>query len=203
MSSTPAVTNMATSIDSLQHVTDRLRRLAPRFTRAHWRAAKRLAIRQADQLVRRAQGAGLAADEYVAGLAGLCVERHEPMPVSVISFHRTADDRWVVHLRASDPHLEQRHALVHEFKHILDRPMLDRLYSPDERVGPAEGLLAADLFADRCLVPQTELRQAVDHGLTEPREVAAFFDCTETVAARQLAQMRRASRAHTRSEARR
>lgn len=196
MSSTPTAIFNSPSTDSFQHVADGLRRLASRITRHHRGPANHLATMQADHLLRRAHMAGLAADDYIAGLTGLHVERHQPMPVPAISFRRDANDLWVIHLRGNDSRPEQRFALVHEFKRILDRPMLDTLYSHDEHIGPFEGALAADLFADRCLVPEAELRTAVRRGLTEPGDVAEFFGCTEAVAQRRLALMRGPSRAH-------
>jgi len=85
---------------------------------------------------------------------------------------------WVIALNRDEPPTRQKFSLLHEFAHVLQAPFGDELY-------PAQGGLSteeraeqvADHFAACALMPRRWVRSAFfNHGVTDPRRLAASFE---------------------------
>lgn len=165
----------------------RLRDMCPIARRLNWHLAERLAASQAAYIATCAGRAGLSVDHYVALLPAIRLERVAEMPVPVASLWDGRARQWVIHVRSTEPVEDQRHAILREFKHILDRPMTHRLYGPGAPTCHQRARQAAEDFATSALMPASQMRSAAQSGLTDPIELAARFNVSPPMAARRLA----------------
>lgn len=132
-----------------------------------------LAERQAELLLRvRGIGQWPVATEVIADLPFIRVAQRPMAPSAATKWIKP---HWVVLLNADHEPERQRHALAHEFKHILDHPYvkLGRGRATERR---CHAYAICDYFAHCLLVPKTWLRQAWTHGIQDLGELAELFD---------------------------
>jgi hypothetical protein len=85
--------------------------------------------------------------------------------------------KWRMLINASESRGRQAFSRAHELKHVLDHPMVDRLYR-DSRLGSADALSerAADQFAAALLMPRAWLKRCFyDEGFRDFRVLARRF----------------------------
>lgn len=99
-------------------------------------------------------------------IPSILVEYIDEIPMSGISFW--ADDRWRIHIRASDPVDVRQFTILHELKHIIDHPL--RQQQPDLFSNSGWEKLA-DHFAARMLVGESNYTTR-DHGSTTRQQIA-------------------------------
>jgi Zn-dependent peptidase ImmA (M78 family) len=85
--------------------------------------------------------------------------------------------KWVIAINRNDSQTRRRFTLAHEFKHILDHPFIDAIYS-DERGQPMakQAELMCDLFAACVLMPRPWVKRLWAHGVQDPAVLAATFN---------------------------
>jgi hypothetical protein len=118
------------------------------------------------------------ADELIAGLPRIQIERMSPIPVSG-SAHWSAG-RWLIVLNGAESAARQRFSLAHEFKHILDHRFIDVLY---------RGVAARDRdrwiefvcnhFAGCLLMPRPWVKRLYCSGIQRLDELAAHFGVSQ------------------------
>jgi Zn-dependent peptidase ImmA (M78 family) len=90
---------------------------------------------------------------------------------------RWTGGRWSIIVNRDDTTGRQRFSLAHEFKHVLDHPLADRVYR--DRVGRsahAQAERAADCFAAALLMPKAWVKRAFyDQGIRDERILAREF----------------------------
>jgi len=86
---------------------------------------------------------------------------------------------WHIELNGNDSEPERRFALLHEFKHIIDHPHADKLYTGAAAEAAKQQEHAADYFAACVLVPDNELRLAAAR-LPSVAVMCAYFGASET-----------------------
>lgn len=119
------------------------------------------------------------AEELIAGLPRIQIERMSPIPVSG-STHWSAG-RWLIVLNGAEPATRQRFSLAHEFKHILDHRFVDVLYRgiPDhDRDRWIEQI--CDYFAGCLLMPRPWVKRLYCSGIQRLDELAARFRVSQT-----------------------
>lgn len=85
--------------------------------------------------------------------------------------------KWVVGVNRDDSQTRRRFTLAHEFKHILDHPFIDTIYS-SERGKPSDvqAELMCDYFAACLLMPRPWVKRLWAQGAQDARELAAIFN---------------------------
>lgn len=145
-------------------VIDRLRDLVP--ARALSEVEERsVAERQATILLERSRIQEPPVPQFViSALPGITVERQADWPTSGMS---TPTKRgWRIVLAGDDPLCRQRFSLAHEFKHIIDDPVIGRLHAhlaKHQRHDRAERI--ANYFAACLLMPRPWVKRDWGHGL--------------------------------------
>lgn len=136
-----------------------LRRMQPHRPLS-WPEAKGVSERQALRLLDFFFIKGPPTPELViACLADLSVDRRTGWPTSGMAIHG-GGRHWRIVINADEPPQRQRFSLAHEFKHVLDDPMIDRLHAhlpESERNGRAERL--CDYFAACLLMPRVWVKR--------------------------------------------
>jgi len=119
-------------------------------------------------------------ESVIANLPHIEVERMKPSPVSGAA--QWSRGRWLVVLNGNESPGRQRYSLAHEFKHILDNPLIHLIY-------PAFAGLSAtdraeqicDYFAACLLMPRVWVKQHYfDWGLQDPGRLAQRFGTSWT-----------------------
>lgn len=130
-----------------------LRALAPHRSMT-WNEVHSVAERQAALLLDLFNVSEPAVPQFViASLPGIMVDYRADWPTSGMAVE--ADSHWRIVIRSSEPRWRQRFSLAHEFKHVLDDPVIDRtfLHLPEEqRQDRAERL--CNYFAACLLMPR-------------------------------------------------
>ena len=145
-------------------IVGRLRQVMPR--RAVSELEERvLSERQATRLLRLVHIAEPPVPQFViSALDGISVDRRAEWPTSGMS---TATPRgWRIVLASDDALCRQRFSLAHEFKHVLDDPLLDRLHAhlpAERRHDRAERI--CNHFAACLLMPRTWIKHDWGYGL--------------------------------------
>jgi len=151
-----------------------LRALMPRRA-LPWSEAHSIAERQATLLLRL-----LYIDEppvpqfVVSSLPGVVVERRKRWPTSGMAVE--GPHHWRIVLRADEPLKRQRFSLAHEFKHILDDPLIDRLSThlpAGQRHERAERL--CNYFAACLLMPRAWVKRDWCEGRQSTRDLARRY----------------------------
>jgi predicted transcriptional regulator len=85
--------------------------------------------------------------------------------------------RWVIGINRNDSQTRRRFTLAHEFKHILDHPYIDTIYS-DEKGAPSakRAEQMCDYFAACLLMPRPWVKRLWAQGVQEPAVLAATFN---------------------------
>jgi Zn-dependent peptidase ImmA (M78 family) len=101
------------------------------------------------------------------------------------------DSGWVIVLRAEEAKVRQRFTLLHEFKHVLDDPFIERLYptrgghNPEER---AERI--SDYFAACVLMPRMWIkRDWAGGGIQDIDRLARRYQVSRVAMAVRLAEL--------------
>lgn len=118
-------------------------------------------------------------------LPRIVVERTYPFPVSGAS--HWADGRWLIVLKSSEPLVRQRFTLMHEVKHILDHPFIDRLYPEAYEVSSADRAeQVCDFFAAAVLMPRAWVKRVWGNGTQDPAQLARLFNVSKQAMERRL-----------------
>lgn len=96
-----------------------------------------------------------------------------------------AEDSWHIELNGNDAEPDRGFALLHEFKHIIDHPLTDQLYTGTAAEAAQQQEQAADYFAACVLVPEDQLRQAAAR-LPSVAVMCAYFGASETCVEQRL-----------------
>lgn len=149
----------------------RLRELTP-IRPLRFAEALRVAELQAAHFLRLSELTdGPVPDTLITELPRLQVERL-PLHRGCSGFSQWAKGRWVVVLNAHEPRTRQRFSLAHEFKHVLDSPLVAALYPADQ---PAMAELVCDHFAACLLMPRPWIVRAWANGTQDPQALARRF----------------------------
>jgi IrrE N-terminal-like domain len=135
-----------------------LRALLPRRPMS-WAEAHSVAERQAIALLRLLHIAEPPVPQFViSSLPGIVVDWRQGWPVSGMAVR--ARSHWRIVLRADEPRQRQRFSLAHEFKHILDDPQIERLYTHLAPKGQAERTeRVCNYFAACLLMPRAWIKR--------------------------------------------
>ena len=116
--------------------------------------------------------------ELVTELPFVRVMLRDNLPVSGSA--QWIKPHWVILLNLSEPRGRRRFSLMHEFKHVIDHPYIDYLYSGAtiaERERRAE--LVADHFAGCLLMPKRLVKRLWGQGVQAPGDLAMRFGVSE------------------------
>lgn len=164
-----------------------LRALMPRRP-LHRHEAMTLAELQANRLLRLG---GVdepgTPSELISALPWLRVELRSDLPVSGSA--QWLRPRWLVLLNATEPLVRQRFSLMHEFKHVLDHDLADRLYGGRGADAERRAELAADYFAACLLMPKRLVKRLWGQGTQELSELAGAFGVSEVAMRYRLQQL--------------
>lgn len=148
------------------------------------REAKSLAERQAiitlELLGQREPAVDVGA---IADLPRIEVKVEPNLHLGGISgFSQWSRGRWLIVVNSSDSATRRRFTLSHEFKHVLDHPFANVIYSKladaeAERERMTERI--CDYFAGCLLVPRNWLKRAWANGIQERTALAALFNVSE------------------------
>jgi Zn-dependent peptidase ImmA (M78 family) len=130
------------------------------------------------------------AETVVTDLPFVSVTRRPGFPTSGMATQ--TDSGWVIVLRAEEAKNRQRFTLLHEFKHVLDDPFIERLYptrggySPEDR---AERI--SDYFAACVLMPRMWIkRDWAGGGIQDIDRLARRYQVSRVAMALRLAELR-------------
>jgi predicted transcriptional regulator len=110
----------------------------------------------------------------IHSLPGISVEWRPDLLVSGMSVRTPA--RWRIAIRAEECRQRQRFSLAHEFKHVLDSPVIGRTHThlkPERREDRAERL--CDYFAACLLMPRPWVKHDYYGGLQNSRALARRY----------------------------
>jgi Zn-dependent peptidase ImmA (M78 family) len=126
----------------------------------------------------------------IAELPYIQVQRMFPAVSSGAS--QWSKKRWLILLKANDPPGRQRFSLAHEFKHVLDSPLLHikNLYP---QIGAQSSRTrreaVCDFFAACLLMPRVELKNAWSGGLRDISALAGRFEVSRQAMEVRLVQL--------------
>lgn len=108
------------------------------------------------------------------------VERISPLPVSGYTTWRRG--RWLIALNAAEPLVRQRFSLFHEFKHLLDHPVIATAYNQARGQRPADWTEPlCDYFAACVLMPKAWVKRAYcQDGIQQLSKLARHFGVSQT-----------------------
>jgi Zn-dependent peptidase ImmA (M78 family) len=97
---------------------------------------------------------------------------------------------WVIGVNRDDSRTRRRFTLAHEFKHILDHPHIDLIYS-DERGQPdaRQAELMCDYFAACLLMPRPWVKRLWAQGVQDVAVLAATFNVSPAAMSRRLQEL--------------
>lgn len=150
-----------------------------------WSEAHSVAERQAVALLRLLHIEEPPVPQFVvSSLPGIVVDRRAGWPTSGMAVR--TDSHWRIVLKADEPRQRQRFSLAHEFKHVLDDPIIEQLHrhlSADGRQERIERL--CNYFAACLLMPRAWIKRDWCAGFQNPRELARrYFVSTEAMTTR-------------------
>lgn len=167
-----------------------LRALMPNrpLTRAE---AYQIAEQQATKLLQLSgTEAPPVAEDIIAGLPRVMVERHSPLPMS--GFTNWNKGRWQIVLNGAEPWVRQKFSLAHEFKHVLDHPFVAEAYTRIGESGstkePVERV--CDYFAGCLLMPKLWVTSLYyNRGVRDLPTLARRFGVSQTAMRVRLLQL--------------
>jgi len=172
-----------------QRVLRRLRNLLPqRDEPISWLEAEHLAAHQAMLLNRLAGGLDMDAADFITSLPTIRLELHDDLPIPHVSYWHPVSQRWIIALKLGLSSTDQRTAILHEFKRILDYGRTGSLYDARRPHGYVQAEMAADYFTGCALMPGREVRVALRVD-TSPTYVADTFHVSEELAIRRLSEL--------------
>lgn len=110
----------------------------------------------------------------ISSLPGVVVDWKADWPSSGMSVH--LDGIWRIVLKSSESRQRQRFTLAHEFKHVLDDPVVDRLFRhlPEERRDERAETLC-NYFAACLLMPRGWIKKDWCAGIQDVRALARRY----------------------------
>ena len=155
-----------------------LRQLLPDRT-VTWSEAHSVAERQATLLLDLVHVSEPPVPLFViCNLPGIVVDWCEDWPTSGMAIQTGAF--WRIVLKSDEPRWRQRFSLAHEFKHVLDDPVVDHLFmhlEPSQRRERAERL--CNYFAACFLMPRPWIKGDWYSGLQRIRQLARRYYVSE------------------------
>lgn len=140
-----------------------------------WSEAHSVAERQATAMLRLLHIEEPPVPQFViSSLPGIVVDRRAGWPTSGMAVR--ADSHWRIVLKADEPRQRQRFSLAHEFKHVLDDPIIDRLHvhlTPATRAERIERL--CNYFAACLLMPRAWVKRDWCRGVQRTRDLARRY----------------------------
>lgn len=124
----------------------------------------------------------------ISSLPDIVVEQREDWPVSAMTLH--ARSKWRIVIKAEEPHKRQRFSLAHEFKHILDDPIIDHVYADlplDERSAHAERF--CDYFAACLLMPRPWIENDWSRGMDHVEDLARRYHVSQEAMTTRLSEL--------------
>jgi hypothetical protein len=124
----------------------------------------------------------------IAELPRIEVRVAPKLPIS--GFSQWTGGRWLIGVNRDDAPQRRRFTLVHEFKHVLDHPFIDRVYA--DRKGKTDSVFVeqiCDFFAACTLMPRPWLKQAWVRGIQDQATLADLFKVSEAAMAIRLRQV--------------
>ena len=113
-------------------------------------------------------------ESIVTDLPFVKVRRWKGLPTSAMLVKLQRG--WEAVLRAEESHFRQRFSLLHEFKHILDSPYTEIIYSPEPSGDTYTRMeRAADYFAACALMPADWMRRDWEDGVRDIQMLAARY----------------------------
>lgn len=156
-------------------VISQLRRLQPPRGGLNWAEAHSVAERQAALLLDLWNVQEPPVPQFViTSVAGVVVDWQNEWPSAAASFD--AGSHWQIVVRKNDSRQRQRFSLAHEFKHVLDDPVVERLYRhlpKQQRHDRAEAL--CNYFAACLLMPRPWIKHDFCGGLQTPYKLARRY----------------------------
>lgn len=129
-------------------------------------------------------------ESAVTDLPFVTVTRRPGFPTSGMATQ--TDSGWVIVLRAEEANVRQRFTLLHEFKHVLDDPFIERLYptrggyTPEDR---AERI--SDYFSACVLMPRMWVkRDWAGGGIQDIDRLARRYQVSRVAMAVRLSELR-------------
>jgi Zn-dependent peptidase ImmA (M78 family) len=154
-----------------------------------WSEAHSIAERQAALLLDLSAIEEPPVPQFViASLPGIVVDYQQGWPTSGMSVQ--ARSHWRIVIRAEEPRWRQRFSLAHEFKHVLDDPVIERLshhLKPDRRDERAERL--CNYFAACLLMPRTLVKNDWAGGIQNIRRLARRYYVSEEAMTTRLSEL--------------
>jgi IrrE N-terminal-like domain len=154
-----------------------------------WAEAHSVAERQATALLRLTHIAEPPVPQFViASLPGIVVDWRQGWPVSGMAVR--ARSHWRIVLRADEPRQRQRFSLAHEFKHVLDDPLIDRLYTHLAPLGRRERTeRLCNYFAACLLMPRAWVKRDWCMGIQKTRALARRYYVSEEAMSTRLSEI--------------
>jgi Zn-dependent peptidase ImmA (M78 family) len=152
-----------------------LRRVIPARPLRYGEALRIAELQAAKLLALSGVTDGPVPETIISGLPKTQVERLRPLGVS--GFSQWSKGRWLIVLNGDEPHGRQRFSLAHEFKHVIDHPLIAVLYPPalgQDAKTRAEQV--CDHFAACLLMPRPFVKRAWVSGNQDVRRLAAYFE---------------------------
>jgi IrrE N-terminal-like domain len=124
----------------------------------------------------------------ISSLPGIVVDRQADWPTSGMAV--AARRHWRIVLNAAEPRQRQRFSLAHEFKHVLDDPVIRRLYRglpKTQRAERAERL--CNYFAACLLMPRPWIKHDWYGGLQDVAALARRYYVSEEAMKTRLSEL--------------
>ena len=154
-----------------------------------WAEAHAVAEWQATLLLRLSHVSEPLVPQFIiCNLPGIYVDWRPDWPTDAMAVR--VRDQWRIVIRSTDVIQRQRFSLAHELKHVLDDPLIDRLYRhlPKwQRQDRAERL--CNYFAACLLMPRTWIKRDWCSGLQNIRELARRYFVSEEAMTTRLSEL--------------
>lgn len=126
--------------------------------------------------------------EVISSLPEVSVEVRERWPTSAMTVRTPSD--WHIVIKAEEPHKRQRFSLAHEFKHVLDDPVINDIHADlpeEEQKQRAERV--CDYFAACLLMPREWIEQDWSSGLQGIEELARRYHVSKEAMTTRLSEL--------------
>jgi predicted transcriptional regulator len=154
-----------------------------------WSEAHSIAERQAGLLLSRSNVYEPPMPQFViSSLPGIVVEWRPDWPTEGTSIQTAT--HWQIVIRSSDARQRQRFSLAHELKHVLDRPVIDRLHAhldPSQQHERTERL--CNFFAACLLMPRPWIKRDWYGGMRNVSELARRYNVSTQAMSMRLSEL--------------
>ena len=150
----------------------------------------RIAELQATKLMELAELVGPPVRATVAtDLLGFTVIRRPGWPTSGAATQ--TGSRWNIVVAAEEPATRQRFTVLHEVKHILDDPFIDRLYPPSRyRTSDERAEWVSNFFAACFLMPRQWIKRDWGNGIQDLDQLARRYHVSRVAMGVRLAELK-------------